>query len=1120
MKDICYISLKKMCAAAFALAALAAAGAAAPDYMVVDLRAWKTARFFPSAEKLPGGGVSNPLYKKDYIAFRKIPKKDWYIAMNEITAEQASLVTGVVKGRVTRDGVIKALRERTGLSVEPATAALPSFEKFNPVVPAREAAQMFSREAKRAARDEKALTWLSGKAGVCADFSSGAPSDAAAFAARMAALRPDYVALRMGDVDAAAPFVSALAAKKIPAMIVAKASMPVGDISSASRKFGKDVFAWWFDDASAQSGFTSVEADAAAAAAREGNPDALIAFNPGEKHLHKWFETSDFTAGEVKSPFVYTCFGPSVAGRQWHALVRLGADAQAEDCRYDDSAWTPWARQVTAAGGAVTFTVKGSAAGLAQEQERQLARIMKSMRRAAPARKETPALASASAGRVLRVDSAKGSDEGDGSALRPFKTIERAQRAVQEIVSGDNVPAGGVTVEVSGLFDFAVGGGVDFGPEDGGPSSDKPVVWTAGADGALFTGAFRLPASGFKPVSDAATLARIRESARGKVLVFDLKTVGIPMLGGFQPQFVQWDGMELFADGKVQTVARYPDKGWLEIEQVYDRGVPRAETRDEARTTHADHPGSFQFTDPEHLRWDVSKGVYLKGYWCHDWASETLRVAKIEQAGRRVTLEGIHRYGIGSSSKWVKQKRRYMAYNFLEVLDSPGEWFIDHDTRLLYYYPPSPMPSDIALSYREDPIVRVKGAKNLVVKNWRFKWSQGNAVSVSGCEDVTLDGLDVSWLARGAISVNGGERCTVANCMVAQIGGGGVSVNGGSRHSLTPCNHRVTGCEVHHCGRLSRCHGPCLAVSGCGVRVDHNELHDSPYIVFNYTGNDHVIEFNEVYCAMMEGADGGGLYTGRDWSSQGNVLRYNYFHHFGQEGVKWEAERGMETDYEPTTETVMVMGVYLDDCDSGDSISNNVFFKAGWAMFVGGGRDNKVHNNLFADCTSALHLDTRGETWNPGLDPTADPNGNDGWNLAAKLAQWNYKEEPWASRYPNLAKYLVDSPKSPIGTEYVGNVAIACREFFKHDKRALELVKTRLRFEGNRSFSPQNKADEKAFPQDDRLERARVVLGSNKRLEKMAATNPLAIPVDPNFRRMCPEFPEIPVGEIGRKGVK
>ena len=66
-------------------------------------------------------------------------------------------------------------------------------------------------------------------------------------------------------------------------------------------------------------------------------------------------------------------------------------------------------------------------------------------------------------------------------------------------------------------------------------------------------------------------------------------------------------------DGKVQTIARYPDKGWLEIEQVYDRGVPRTETRDEARTTHADHPGSFQFTDPEHLRWDVSKGVYLKG---------------------------------------------------------------------------------------------------------------------------------------------------------------------------------------------------------------------------------------------------------------------------------------------------------------------------------------------------------------------------------------------------------------------------------------------------------------------------------------------------------------------------
>jgi hypothetical protein len=1107
--------------ATIAVAAMSAAAcAAAPDYMVVDLRAWKTARFYQSADKLPGGGVSNPLYKTDYIAFRKIPRKDWYIAMNEVTPAQASLVTGTANGNPTRADVIKAMGERTGLSVEPATVALPSFEKFNPVVPAREAAQMFSRAARRAAAGEKPPTWLSGKVGVCVDFTGGAPADAAAFAARISAIGPDYVALRTaGELEAAEPLVSALAAKKMPVMMVAQARTSAAAVSAASRRFGKSVFAWWFDGASAESGYTSDLAEKCADAARAGNAEALVAFNPGEKRLHAWFKASDFTAGEVKSPFVYTCFGPLVAGSQWHAFVRLGADAQAEDCRYDDSAWMPWMRETTEAGGAVTLVAKGSAAGMAPEQEKQLARMMKSFRRAGLARRrqDAPALASASSGRVLRVDSAKGKDDGNGSSLRPFRTIERAKKAVRDILAGD-VPAGGVTVEVTGRFDLAAGDGVDFGSDDGGPSPDKPVVWTAGEGGALFTGAFRLPAAGFKPVSDKETLARIREPARGKVLVFDLQTAGVPALGGFQAQFVQWDGMELFADGKVQTVARYPDKGWLEIEQVYDRGVPRTETRDEARTTHADHPGSFQFSDPEHLRWDVSKGVYLKGYWCHDWASETLRVAKIESAGRRVTLEGVHRYGIGSSSKWVKQKRRYMAYNFLEVLDSPGEWFIDHEKRLLYYYPPSPMPADIALSYREDPIVSVKNAKNLVIRNWRFKWSQGNAVSVSGCKDVVLDGLDASWFARGAISVHGGARCTVANCSVSQIGGGGVTVSGGSRKTLTPCAHRVTGCEIHHCGRLSRCHGPCLAISGCGVRVDHNELHDSPYIVFNYTGNDHVIEYNEVYCAMMEGADGGGLYTGRDWSSQGNVLRYNYFHHFGQEGVKWEAERGLETDYEPTTETVMVMGVYLDDCDSGDSISNNVFFKAGWAMFVGGGRDNKVHNNLFADCTSALHLDTRGETWNPGLDPNADPNGNDGWNLAAKLAQWNYKEEPWASRYPNLAKYLTDSPKSPIGTEYVGNVAIACREFFKHDKRALELVKTRLRFEGNRSFSPQNKADEKAFPQDDRSERARVVLGSNKRLEKQAVSNPLSIPGDPSFRRVCPDFPEIPVSEIGRKG--
>ena len=54
------------------------------------------------------------------------------------------------------------------------------------------------------------------------------------------------------------------------------------------------------------------------------------------------------------------------------------------------------------------------------------------------------------------------------------------------------------------------------------------------------------------------------------------------------------------------------------------------------------------------------------------------------------------------------------------------------------------------------------------------------------------------------------------------------------------------------------------------------------------------------------------------------------------------------------------MGVYMDDCVSGTEVFGNVFHKVHWAMFIGGGRDHRVENNLFVDCEPAVRADGRG----------------------------------------------------------------------------------------------------------------------------------------------------------------
>jgi hypothetical protein len=107
------------------------------------------------------------------------------------------------------------------------------------------------------------------------------------------------------------------------------------------------------------------------------------------------------------------------------------------------------------------------------------------------------------------------------------------------------------------------------------------------------------------------------------------------------------------------------------------------------------------------------------------------------------------------------------------------------------------------------------------------------------------------------------------------------------------------------------------------------------------------------YRVVLETGDAGAFYSGRDWTTQGNVLRHNYIHDLGSGHA----------------EHVNTMGIYLDDCDCGDTLVGNVFYRAGRAMMIGGGRDNPVLNNLVVDCPIGLHIDARGMTWKQWNNP-------------------------------------------------------------------------------------------------------------------------------------------------------
>ena len=154
-----------------------------------------------------------------------------------------------------------------------------------------------------------------------------------------------------------------------------------------SDRYGDTVSGWWFDGGYARVGFNSEISRVYAAAAKHGNPRAVVTFNPGVS-LKRWTDAEDYTAGELNDPFGVPCAGRWLDGSQWHALTFLGGHWGARDVRHPDAAWAKWVGEVTAMGGAVTLDcgpnydpAAGPVGTLCEAQLKQLRTIVAAVRK-------------------------------------------------------------------------------------------------------------------------------------------------------------------------------------------------------------------------------------------------------------------------------------------------------------------------------------------------------------------------------------------------------------------------------------------------------------------------------------------------------------------------------------------------------------------------------------------------------------------------------------------------------------------------------------------------------------------------------------------------------------------
>lgn len=567
--------------------------------------------------------------------------------------------------------------------------------------------------------------------------------------------------------------------------------------------------------------------------------------------------------------------------------------------------------------------------------------------------------------------STNGNDSAAGNLEKPFATLERARNEVRARREPGQIPPEGVEVVIRGGTYYLKEPFALF-PKDSG-TENAPVVYAA-YPGEEVTLSGARPVTGITPAT--------RESLPEGVMQADLKAQGIddygPPDGG---------GAEIFFNGDPMTLARWPNEGFVKIADIVVDDGHKIHGIKGSKTP------QFKYDGDRPARWLDEADPWLHGYWFWDWSDQRQAVENIDTENSIITLKPpVHTYGY-RKGQW------YYAFNMLSELDAPGEWYIDRDAGVLYFMPPKePAAATVAISMLPK-VITMDNVSHVTLRGLTLEMSRGAGLQVSGGNNVLVTACTIRNTGGSAASLSG-KNHTVANCEVYGVGGGGISMGGGDRKTLTGGGMVADNNHIHDYGRINRMYTPGISVHGVGAHVTHNLIHDAPHMAIGFGGNDHLIEFNEIHHVCQESNDAGAIYSGRNWTMRGNVVRYNYFHQ-----ITGFENRGC-------------VGVYLDDMFASAAIFGNVFWEVTRAAFIGGGRDCSVENNIFVDCKPALHVDARALNWaayhaDEWIAEAADK---------GTISGIEFDEPPYSTRYPLLPSILQNEPKAPVGNAIVRNI--------------------------------------------------------------------------------------------------
>jgi hypothetical protein len=535
----------------------------------------------------------------------------------------------------------------------------------------------------------------------------------------------------------------------------------------------------------------------------------------------------------------------------------------------------------------------------------------------------------------------------DASKSGPFATLERARDAVRELKRRQ----GGalkqpVNVVVSGGT-YALSQPLRFTPEDSG-TAEAPVTYAA--------------APGETPVISGG-----RAIAGWKETVVNERHLWIADIPAVREG--KWYFREIWVNGQRRQRARGPNEGFFRM-----AGVPDLDL------TKGVHPGQkrFQYAPGDMKAFENLSDAEV--VVLHFWVSTRQPIASIDEASRTVTLAqaGTFRFtdGFGRKAEFA----RYYVENALELLDQPGEWYLNRKTGRIYYMP---MPGESIAGFEAVAPVREqllllegdpstgKYVEYLTFRGISFEHAewwlperdpQGKfqqqgatyvpaAIQAIGARNVAFVKCTVAHASTYGIHFSRGcSKSHVTGCEIWDLGGGGIKIGepdrgGAVRDSTAEDTHdiEITDNHIYDGGRIFHQSLGIYVSQSYNNRISHNHIHDlyKNAISVGWTwgfgpsrAHNNVIEWNHIHDIGHNWfSDGGGIYT--LGTQPGTIIRNNLVH-----DIRSVVYGGH--------------GIYLDEGSSQILVENNIAYgTSGPAFNQNYGKDNIVRNNIFALSESA-----------------------------------------------------------------------------------------------------------------------------------------------------------------------